>query len=149
MKLPVLKYPPMRWKLFLLIVCLIGVLPAQAQSGDLLGLINNLRAQHGLPAYSMNGALSVAAQQQAQWIIDTGTIAHTHPDGSGPRTRAVAAGYTGALIGENIYGGTNATLNDAWVFWLNSPIHYAGLVNTNYQEVGIGIGHGGWGSSFV
>ena len=142
----------MRWKLFLLLVCLIGIgtLPAQAQdSSDLLARINNLRAQHGLPGYTINGALTIAAQQQAQWIVDTGTIAHTHPDGSGPRTRAVAAGYPSPQIGENIYGGTNATVNDAWVFWINSPIHYQGLVNPAYQEVGIGIAHGGWGSSFV
>ncbi|HVU10875.1 MAG TPA: CAP domain-containing protein [Phototrophicaceae bacterium] len=140
----------MRWKIVLLLLCLLTVLPVQAQSAsDLLALINNLRAGHGLPAYSLNSALMVAAQQQAQWIIDTGTIAHTHPDGSGPRTRAVAAGYGGALIGENIYGGTNASLNDAWVFWLNSPIHYEGLVNTSYQQVGIGIAHGSWGSSYV
>ena len=57
-------------------------LPAQAQDGgDLLARINALRAQHGLPGYSINGALTIAAQQQAQWIVDTGTIAHTHPDG--------------------------------------------------------------------
>ena len=142
----------MRWTLFLLFVCLIGgvALPAQAQdSGDLLARMNALRAQHGLPGYSINGALTIAAQQQAQWIVDTGTIAHTHPDGSGPRTRAIAAGYPSLQIGENIYGGTNATANDAWVFWINSPIHFQGLVNPAYQEVGIGIAHGGWGSAFV
>ncbi len=148
-----IEYIPMRLKLLLLLLCLLTVLPVssiQAQSAnDLLSLINNLRAGHGLPPYSLSSTLTVAAQQQAQWIIDTGTVAHTHPDGSGPRTRAVAAGYTGALIGENIYGGTNASLNDAWVFWLNSPIHYEGLVNTRYQQVGIGIAHGSWGSSFV
>jgi Cysteine-rich secretory protein family/LysM domain len=142
----------MKWKLLLLMICLFGLvtLPAQAQdTGDLLGRINSLRAQKGLPGYSINGALSVAAQQQAQWIVDTGTVAHTHPDGSGPRTRALTAGYPNQLIGENIYGGTNASTNDAWVFWINSPIHYQGLVNPAYQEVGIGIAHGGWGSAFV
>jgi hypothetical protein len=149
----------MRLKLWLFLTTLIVLAaataatthPAQAQdgAGDLLARINNLRAQHGLPGYSINGALTVAAQQQAQWIVDTGTIAHTHPDGSGPRTRALAAGYPSLQIGENIYGGTNATASDAWVFWINSPIHYQGLVNPAYQEVGIGIAHGSWGSSFV
>ena len=151
-KSTVLKYAAMRLKLILLLICLFGVLalPAQAQdSGDLLGRMNALRAQHGLPGYSINGALTIAAQQQAQWIVDTGTIAHTHPDGSGPRTRAIAAGYPSLQIGENIYGGTNATASDAWVFWINSPIHFQGLVNPAYQEVGIGIAHGGWGSAFV
>lgn len=143
----------MRWKLVLLIFGLIylaGVVPAQAQgAGDLLALINNLRAGRGLPGYSINGSLAVAAQQQAQWIVDNGTVAHTHPDGSGPRTRAIAAGYPSIQVGENIYGGTNASLNDAWTFWLNSPIHFQGMVNAAYQEVGIGIASGGWGSAYV
>ncbi len=146
-----LQYAPMRWKLFLLMCCLVaGVFTAQAQeASDLLGRINNLRAQHGLPGYTLNGALNVAAQQQAQWIVDTGTIAHTHPDGSGPRTRALAAGYPSMQVGENIYGGTNATVNDAWTFWLNSPIHFQGMVSPHYQDIGIGVAHGSWGSSFV
>ncbi len=152
MKRGVLKYAPMRWKLLLLIFCLVGVFPAQVQAqgaGDLLALMNNLRAGRGLPGYSINGSLSVAAQQQAQWIVDTGTVAHTHPDGSGPRSRALAAGYPSIQVSENIYGGTNASLNDAWTFWLNSGIHFQSMVSTNYQEVGIGIASGGWGAAYV
>jgi hypothetical protein len=142
----------MRLKLFvLLMLCLlIGVASVQAQeSGDLLARVNNLRAQNGVPGYSLNSALSVAAQQQAQWIVDTGTVAHTHPDGSGPRTRALSAGYPSIDVGENIYGGTNASANDAWTFWVNSGIHFQGMVNPRHQEIGIGVAHGGWGSAYV
>lgn len=127
-----------------------GAAPTQAQeSGDLFARVNNLRAQNGVPPYSPNGALSAAAQQQAQWIVDTGTVAHTHPDGSGPRTRALANGYPSIDVGENIYGGTNATVNDAWTFWINSGIHYQGMVNPRHQEMGVGVAHGSWGSAFV
>lgn len=123
---------------------------AHAQDGsDLLGRINALRASLGLPAYAWNGALAAAAQSQAQWMVDTGTIAHARPDGSTPRTRALAAGYSTTEVSENIYGGTNATSNDAWNFWINSRIHYAGLTNARYKEVGVGIASGGWGSAFV
>lgn len=138
----------MRWKLIVLILCLVGILPAQAQ-GDMLGLINGLRAQRGLPGYTINGALSAAAQQQAQWIADNQNVSHTHPDGSGPRTRALAAGYPSTQISENIYGGTNASAGDAWSFWLNSGIHYASLVSGNYQEIGIGIVNGGRFNAYV
>ncbi|MCK6578501.1 MAG: CAP domain-containing protein [Anaerolineae bacterium] len=119
------------------------------ESADLLARVNALRASVGVPAYSLNGALSAAAQSQAQWMVDTGTISHTRPDGSGPRTRAAAAGYPSAQVSENIYGGTNATAGDAWTFWINSGIHYAGLVSTNYAEIGIGIARGGWGAAYV
>jgi hypothetical protein len=122
---------------------------AQGEAGDLLGRVNALRASVGRSAYSLNGALAAAAQSQAQWIIDTGSVSHTRPDGSGPRTRAANAGYPSQQVTENIYGGTNATANDAWTFWVNSGVHYNSLVNSNYSEIGIGIARGSWGAAFV
>ena len=138
-----------------LIFCIAFVLllyrvPVSAQDGaGLMGRINNLRTSVGLPAYTWNSALAAAAQSQAQWMVDTGTIAHARPDGSTPRARAMAAGYTTTEVSENIYGGTNATSDDAWNFWINSAIHYAGLTNARYKEVGVGIASGGWGSAYV
>jgi hypothetical protein len=138
-------------RVLLICLCLLWASTALAQdeTGSLLTRINNLRGTKGLPAYAINGALSAAAQQQAQWIVDHGTVAHVHPDGSSPQSRATAAGYGSPYVGENIYGGTNATTNDAWVFWINSGIHYAGLVNVHYKEIGIGAAHGSWGAAYV
>ncbi len=145
----------MKSKLFLVAAAfgllLFAVPPLLAQdSGDLLGRINNLRASQGLPGYTSNGALSGAAQSQAQWMIDNGcAIAHTHPDGSTPRTRSSAYGYPSTDVSENIYCGTMASSNDAWVFWINSAIHYRGLINARYQEIGIASARGAAGASFV
>lgn len=138
-------------RLLLIGLLLLSAAAAQAQdeAGDLLGRINGLRASLGLPAYRLNGALGAAAQSQAQWIADTGQISHVHPDGSGPRTRAVNAGYGTTDVSENIYGGTNANVNAAWTFWINSGIHYRGLTNSRYQEVGIGIAGSSWGRAYV
>ncbi len=142
-----------RFLLYFLVALLLlaAAYPAAAQDevSDLLGRINNLRASVGQAAYSLNGALSAAAQSQAQWMVDTGTIAHARPDGSNPRSRAMNAGYPSAMVSENIYGGTNASAGVAWSFWINSPIHYAGLTSPNYSEVGIGIAGGGWGRAYV
>lgn len=137
---------------FLLAVCAAAVLllPASAKAqSDLLGRVNALRASVGRPPYSLNSALSAAAQDQAQWMASTGSISHTRPDGSGPRSRAAAYGYPSAQVSENIYGGTNATADSAWNFWINSGVHYAGLVNPNYDEVGIGVASSGWGTTYV
>jgi hypothetical protein len=122
-------------------------LQAQDEIGDLLGRINTLRASKGLPPYTMNGSLVSAAQSQAQWLIANNcTIAHTHPDGSNPRSRAQATGYATADVSENIYCGGNASTSSAWLFWVNSAIHYAGLVNTRYKEIGIAAAHGSYAS---
>lgn len=138
------------FRLFPLLLAAVLAAPAAADAqSDLLGRVNALRASLGRAPYSLNGALSSAAQDQAQWMASTGSISHTRPDGSGPRTRAAAYGYPSAQVSENIYGGTNATSDSAWNFWINSGVHYAGLVNPNYNEVGIGVSSSGWGTAFV
>lgn len=149
----VIKSPAMRRKLLILTVLLLlagaNLISAQGEASDILGRVNNLRASLGRAPYNLNGALSAAAQNQAQWIVETGSVSHTRPDGSGPRTRALNAGYPSTQVSENIYGGTNAGVDSAWVFWINSGIHYAGLVNAAYNDVGIGAAHGSWGAAYV
>jgi hypothetical protein len=141
----------MRQKLLIiiLILSLVSLAHAQSAAGDLLGRVNGLRASLGLASYSLNGTLSAAAQSQAQWMVETGNVSHSRPDGSTPRSRAQAAGYSSTFVSENIYGGTNATADTAWNFWINSAIHYAGLTSPNYQDIGIGVASGAWGSTYV
>jgi hypothetical protein len=122
---------------------------AQDDAGDLLGRINALRASLGRAGCSMHPALAAAAQSQAQWIVETGRVSHTRPDGSGVRTRAANAGYPSQQVTENIYGGSNATVSDAWAFWVNSGVHYNSMVSPEYNEVGIGVARGAWGTAFV
>ncbi|KXK54615.1 MAG: SCP-like extracellular [Chloroflexi bacterium OLB13] len=135
----------------LLLLAAVILMPARAQDvvSDLLGRINGLRGSLGLPGYTLNSALSAAALNQAQYMVSTGQITHTQANGSTPTTRAAAAGYGGSWVSENIYAGSIATTNDAWVFWLNSPIHYRGMTNPNYQEIGIASASSDWGRSFV
>jgi hypothetical protein len=139
------------WLWILLSLAVFGVSAVQAQDdvGTMLSRVNNLRASLGLYPYTVSSALSAAAQQQARWIADNGSVSHTHPDGSGPRTRAVNAGYPSTDVSENIYGGTMATVDVAWTFWLNSGVHYAGLVNHRYTEVGFGVASSAWGTAYV
>lgn len=130
--------------LLLLLIFSSNVPTVQAQ-GDLLGRINGLRGSLGLHGYSLNGALSAAAQNHASWMAATKQISHYQPGGSTPSTRAGAAGYPSSWVSENIYGGTSASADGAWNFWINSPIHYRGLTNANYYDVGIGVASAdGW-----
>jgi hypothetical protein len=139
---------PLRAVFPLVLLCLLAVTtaPSQAQdvAGDLLGRINGLRASLGLAPYTLNGALNAAAQDHAQWMATALSISHTRPDGSTPTSRAAAAGYPSSFVSENIYGGTGAGVNDAWTFWVNSPIHYRGMTNAGYTEIGIGYAVGAY-----
>ncbi len=121
---------------------------AQDES-NLLARINDLRTSLGLAPYGMNGALNAAAVAHARWMVDSGQVSHIQPDGSNPRSRAAAAGYASQFVSENIYGGTNASVDVAWNYWVNSSVHYRGLTNPGYQDIGIGIARGEWGAAYV
>ena len=140
-----------RFVLLILFIVVLNLLPVQSQDvvTTLLGRINTLRSEQGLAPYTLHPALIAAAQNQAQWMVDTGQVDHVQPDGSRPRDRAVAAGYSSSWVSENIYMGGLATADSAWDFWLHSPIHYAGLTNANYQQIGIATAQGASGQSFV
>ncbi len=122
---------------------------AQDIPSDLFARVNSLRTSQGLSSYSRNGSLNAAAQNHARWMVDTGQVSHTQSNGSSPRDRARAAGYSSTWVSENIYMGPIAGINDAWNFWLNSPIHYAGLTSPNYDQIGIGFANGPNGNAFV
>lgn len=144
----------MKYKMMILLYSLLLLfsgswVQAQDSVSDLLGRINTLRDSLGLPGYTLHPALNAAAQSQAQWMADTGSISHNRPDGSSPRSRAIGAGYTTTDVSENIYGGSNATVGVAWTFWVNSPVHYNGLVNHRYSHVGIGVASGAIGRAYV
>ena len=49
-----------------------SIVVAQDEAGDIVGRMNALRSGKGLPAYSVNGSLTAAAQSQAQWLVDNG-----------------------------------------------------------------------------
>ena len=124
-------------------------LPAAGQdaASALLPRINSLRASKGLPGYALHASLTAAANNHARWMADTGEIAHYQHDGSGPRTRALNAGFPSDWISENIYRGASALT--AWQWWLNSPVHYAGIVSPNYDKIGIGGASGAHGNAYV
>ncbi len=125
--------------------------PDSAVIQDLFNRLNTLRARRGLPADSMSAALTLAAQNQADWLVATGMRTHFRPDGSRPSTRALAAGYVTQdwCCGENYYMSIDATPDMVWNFWLWSPHHYLNLVNPRFDEVGFGMATNGTRHSYV
>lgn len=120
---------------------------AQDAISYLLSRANSLRREKSLPAYSSHSALTAAARDHAAWMVAAGSISHKQDNGSGPRERAQNHGYPSNWVSENIYMGPNAQA--AWTFWLNSPIHYAGLVSPYYNNIGIGTASGAGRHAFV
>ncbi len=133
----------------LLLLCASITISAQTGASFLLSNTNGLRARNGLPAYSLDSALNAAANNHAQWMATNNLISHQQSDGSNVRARAAGAGFSSSWVSENIYLGSSGSPNAAWNWWLNSPVHYAGLVSPNYDRVGIGSATVGGRTAFV
>ncbi len=114
---------------------------AQSSASEIIQLVNNFRLANGLPAFTINNSLMIAAQQQANYMAANNIYSHTGAGGSSPQGRAEAAGYVG-WVSENIVGGTSLTADKGLIWWQNSPVHYAALVSTRYTEVGAGSASG-------
>src|SRR5215475_12630157 len=99
--------------------------PVHAQADEaawLLDQINALRVQNGIAPLTVNAHLVVSATQHSSYLATHPyTDPHVEGDGSRPRDRAVAAGYTGVLVGENVVGGMMATVQWAYQWWVNEP----------------------------
>jgi hypothetical protein len=127
--------------------------PVFAQDGEaamLLQKINALRTSKGLPALAYNGVLAAAANAHSVYLsTHVWTDAHTEINGSTPHSRAIAAGYPVKYVGENVVGGMNATVDWAFNWWLNSPIHYQNMLGQLYTEIGIGVADGSNGKFYT
>jgi uncharacterized protein YkwD len=104
---------------------------------QLLNLINQKRKQIGVAPLRFSGALSNAAQNHIEDMVNIGFFDHTGSNGSQPWDRAKNAGYTSSYVGENMAAGTN-TPNGAFQQWLHSPGHRTNMLSPNFTEAGIG-----------
>jgi uncharacterized protein YkwD len=101
--------------------------------------VNAVRSANGLAPFKVNGALMAAAQAHSEYQASIGSTTHTGRGGSDPGSRAVAAGYGGGSVIENIYGGMGATPQQAVNWWRGDGIHLATLLSTRHTEAGAGV----------
>uniref|UniRef100_A0A832E0X5 SCP domain-containing protein n=1 Tax=candidate division WWE3 bacterium TaxID=2053526 RepID=A0A832E0X5_UNCKA len=104
---------------------------------ELYQLVNQERANLGLPALARNSKLEQAAFNKAQDMIAKNYWAHYAPDGSTtPWQFILDSGYTYNYAGENLAKDfdTSAAVVAAW---MASASHRANIVNTNYKDIGM------------
>lgn len=105
--------------------------------------LNADRDANGLPALAANGVLAGIARQRSEQLAGTGIFTHYAPDGSLVFANMLnSAAFPYAFAGENL-----ASNNDAWdqsvdganTQLMHSPEHRAAILNTLFNEVGVGI----------
>lgn len=101
---------------------------------QILEIVNKERAKNGAGELKFDDSLLSASNVRAEEI--SRIFSHTRPDGSSCFTI-----YTGSwsMKGENI--AMTPTLDPVMVMdlWMNSPGHRANILNSDYEEFGIGI----------
>jgi LysM repeat protein len=121
----------------------------RAQGGgayDLIAAVNQLRTSNGLAPYQINAALMASAQAHSDYQASIGSITHTGAGGTGPKDRAVAAGYGGGAtvsVSENIAGGMSMDYQRAVQMWQGDSLHLNTMLGTNYVDVGAGVATSG------
>ena len=103
---------------------------------DMFNKVNALRQNLGRTPLTLVPALTTAAQEQADFISNTGNYAHVH-GGTSPRTRALAVGYqtTEWCCSENTH--RTQVGRSAWEFWNYSQSHFYNMINPKWTEIGV------------
>jgi len=108
---------------------------------EVFQLINSARAEHGLPPYTYNETLELAAEIHGQDCQQRGECSHTGSDGSDVQTRVLRAGYDAAGASEVIVHSSSPQEAVAW--WMdetppNDP-HRSTLLSTWVTEIGVAV----------
>jgi len=109
---------------------------------QVLGLLNQVRAQHGLSPLTANTQLRNAARAHSADMLQNGYFEH---DGLNESWDARVARYIKApLTGETIAWGSGSYGSAAGIVsqWMHSPPHRAIILTAGLHRVGLGLATG-------
>jgi len=104
-------------------------------------LTNELRQKLSLTTLSENNLLNQAAYDKASDMLLQQYFAHNGPDGKSVKDWLSKFGYRYDVAGENLAMGFLQS-DDVVTAWINSPTHYANLIDPDYTEIGVGMASG-------
>ncbi len=108
---------------------------------EVVRLTNVEREKNGLSLLSLNSTLSQAAIAKGNDMLAKGYWAHFAPDGTTPWSFFLSFGYKYKYAGENL-ARDFSDAGSAVSAWMNSPTHRENILNSNYEEIGIGVVEG-------
>ncbi len=95
-------------------------------------LINELRSGQGLGELELDGELTQLARSWTTSLSNTGQLSHS-PD------LAVGLTQSWTKLGENVGVSPEGEISRLFEAFINSPSHYANLVDPAYDSIGIGV----------
>ena len=97
--------------------------------------MNQVRQGLGLSPLTLNTTLVNAAHTRSMEIVEQAS--HTRPDGRSCFTAWADVGVSYISAGENIAAGQQ-TPEEVMEDWINSPGHYANIIDENFTELAVG-----------
>ena len=121
-----------------------------AFESEVAALVNDIRAQYGLSALTINRDLCQVARYKSQDMAEKGYFAHESPTYGSPFQMMQSFGISYRTAGENIAYGQQtpqAVVNA----WMNSSGHRANILNSSYTQIGVGFHAAGyyWTQMFI
>ena len=116
---------------------------SSTQEGEMLTLINQARASHGLPALRVNSTLHSVARWRSKDMNDRDYFSHSIPNPPGGSVfnelhrRGVCYTAAGENIGWNNFPDDVAT-QTLFNGWMDSAPHRALILSKDYTRIGIG-----------
>jgi Cysteine-rich secretory protein family len=107
---------------------------APALGQDVVQMISQYRAEHGLSTVKTDRELTAIAERQAQAMAASGIMDHSV---AGSFTSRISGAHLG-MAGENIAAG-NKTWAETLRSWQNSPGHNANLLMANADSIGVAV----------
>lgn len=117
---------------------------------EVVRLVNEQRAKHGLQPLRENWELSRVARFKSRDMADNRYFSHTSPTYGTPFQMIRAFGLSFRTAGENIAYGQRTPLAVVNA-WMNSSGHRANILNAAYTQIGVGYVAGGhyWTQMFI
>jgi uncharacterized protein YkwD len=136
----------------LLLVALVCV-PAASQAAtrtsysgsterSVLALLNDIRHEHGLSAFTPSIALRAAAREHSVDMLTHGYFEHNSPAES--FDKRIRRHLKSPLVGENIAWGTGSYASPEGIvtLWMHSPTHRHIILMPTLHRVGLGVAAG-------
>ena len=108
---------------------------------NIIELTNQSRAGSNLAPLTENTALDAAAQAKANDMLAKQYFAHVSPSGETPWDFIANTKYNYIIAGENL-AINYFTAEGVEQAWMNSPGHRANILNSNFENIGIGVTQG-------
>jgi uncharacterized YkwD family protein len=106
----------------------------------MVNLVNQERINAGVRPMSVNMQLVNIARLKSQDMVNNNYFGHNSPTYGSPFDMMAKAGIKYSTAGENIAGA--ATTESAHQSLMNSPGHRANILNSSFNQFGIGIAKG-------